>query len=797
MATQKLELDHENIEIPDMLPVIPLRNTVVYPHSVIPLSIGRERSVKAVESSMEKDRLLFLVSQKEGTVENPTAQDLYRVGTVVQIMKLIRLPGGDLRVLVQGVSRAESLDFQDTPTCLLARLRRIHEPKKKGTALRTEALVKNAKESLEKATNLGKNVPQEIMIMLYNMTSPGASADLIAATLDLEVDKAQQLLETSDPLERLLEVNKKLSEEIELLAVQQEITSEALGQIDKSQRELFLRHQLKAIQEELGEGPELADDVQNFRQKIAAAKMPEEARNEAERELKKLEQMNAYSPQLSTVHDYLEWMVELPWSKSSRDKLNIERASKILDDDHASLEHVKDRVLEHLSVRKLKKDMKGPILCFVGPPGTGKTSMGRSIARALGRKFIRMSLGGVRDEAEIRGHRRTYIGALPGRIIQGIRNAGTKNPVFMLDEVDKIGLDYHGDPSSALLEVLDPEQNDTFRDHYLGVPFDLSNVLFLTTANLLDTIQPAFRDRMEIISFQGYTQEEKLKIAQGFLLPKQRKAHGLTAKQVSFSSGAIRRIISQYTSEAGVRNLERAIGKICRKVARSIAEAQRKSRKIRVDTLESLLGAPKISTRNRLEKDEVGVATGVAWTQSGGDILFVEATFVEGKGELTMTGQLGEVMKESARAALTFARKIAPEYGLKGSYFAEHDLHIHVPEGATPKDGPSAGTTMAVAVISACTNFPIRKDITLTGEITLRGKILPVGGIKHKILAAKRVGILDILLPAGNKPDVLEIEDHLLKGLQIHYVDSIDEVLDFALIRNGKQTGKKNIERVS
>jgi ATP-dependent Lon protease len=619
-----------------------------------------------------------------------------------------------------------------------------------------------------------------------NLDDPGRLADLVASNLDLKVEKAQEVLELLDPVDRLRRVNELMAKETEVLEIQNDINAQARGEMDKSQREFYLRQQMKAIQQELGEGNELQEEIEQYRSKIKKAKMPKEVAEEAERQLGRLERMHPDAAETATLRNYLDWMVSLPWAKSTKDNLDLKKAQKILDEDHYGLDKIKDRIIEHLAVRKLKKDSKGPILCFVGPPGVGKTSLGKSIARALGRKFVRMSLGGVHDEAEIRGHRRTYVGALPGRVIQSIHQAGTNNPVFMMDEVDKIGADFRGDPSSALLEVLDPEQNHSFRDNYLGVPFDLSNVMFVTTANMLDPIQPAFRDRMEIIQLSGYTEEEKLEIAKRHLIPKQVAEHGLKKTQIQFTDEGIRAIINLYTQEAGLRNLEREIASVCRKVAKQVATGEKKARKIHTDNLDQFLGRPKVFQEELLKRDQIGVATGLAWTPVGGDVLFVEATAMKGRGGLTLTGQLGDVMKESAQAALSYARSHAKEFGISEDFFSKHDIHVHVPEGAIPKDGPSAGVTMATAILSLLTGKAVHRKIAMTGEITLRGEVLPVGGIKEKVLAARRAKIDTVILPSLNKRDLEDVNETIRKEMNFVFVDDIQSVFKAALLETKK-----------
>jgi ATP-dependent Lon protease len=779
----ELRKDDEPVKIPDTLPVLPLRDIVIFPFMIVPLYVSRERSIKAVDQALSDNRMILLAAQKRQDDEDPGPDDIYGMGTVALIMRMLKLPDGRIRVLVQGVGRARIASFQEGHPFLHASIEPIAEPEvsDKG-ALEIEALMRNVKSALEKSANLGKPISPEVIVIATNMEEPGRLADLTASNLDLKVEGAQEILEAIDPVERLRRVHELITKELEVLNMQQEISSQAKGEMDRSQREFFLRQQLKAIQSELGEGNELAEEVAGLREKAHKAKMPKPVQEEVERQLKKLERMHPDSAETATLRNWLDWMVTLPWGRSTKDNLELDEAQKILDQDHYGLEKVKERIVEYLAVRKLKDKMKGPLLCFVGPPGVGKTSLGRSIARALGRKFVRLSLGGVKDEAEIRGHRRTYVGSMPGRIIQGIHQAGSNNPVFMMDEVDKIGADYRGDPSSALLEVLDPEQNNSFRDHYLNVPFDLSNVMFICTANLTDTIQPAFLDRMELIRLSGYTEEEKIEIAKRHIVPKQLEEHGLTPALLALGDKTLRAIINSYTREAGLRNLEREVAHVARKVARRVAQGHSERVKVTPAALQRYLGAPKILPEEMLKKDSVGIATGLAWTATGGDILFIEATAMKGKGRLTLTGQLGDVMKESAQAALSFARSRARLYGIREDFFGSHDIHVHIPEGAIPKDGPSAGITMATSMLSVLTNRPVKRSLAMTGEITLRGNVLPIGGVKEKILAARRAGVSSVLLPRLNKKDLDEIPAHLTRGLEFHLVDEVDEVLRIALI---------------
>jgi ATP-dependent Lon protease len=779
--------EQQQITIPDVLPVLPVPDAVVFPYMIVPLFVNRDRSAKAVDQALAENRMVMLVAQKDSNVDDPKATDLYDFGTVSIIMRMLKLPDGRVRILVQGFSRAKVEFFDESKPYLTAKVSPKTEPQVTAVTPELEALIRNVKSTLQKMVSLGKNISTDLVAISANLDDAGRLADLVASNLDLKVEKAQEVLELIDPIERLRRVNDLMAKEMEVLEIQNDINTQARGEMDKSQREFYLRQQMKAIQQELGEGNELQEEVEQYREKIKKAKMPADVTEEAERQLGRLERMHPDAAETATLRNYLDWMVTLPWAKATKDNLDLKKAQKILDEDHYGLEKIKDRIIEHLAVRKLKKDSRGPILCFVGPPGVGKTSLGKSIARALGRKFVRMSLGGVHDEAEIRGHRRTYVGAMPGRVIQSVHQAGTNNPVFMMDEVDKIGADFRGDPSSALLEVLDPEQNFAFRDNYLGVPFDLSNVMFVTTANMLDPIQPAFRDRMEIIQLSGYTEEEKLEIAKRHLIPKQVEEHGLKKSQIQFTDEGIRAIINSYTQEAGLRNLEREIAAICRKVAKQIATGEKKIRKIHTDNLDQFLGRPKIIQEELLKRDQVGVATGLAWTPVGGDILFVEATAMKGRGGLTLTGQLGDVMKESVHAALSYARSHAKEFGISEDFFSKHDIHVHVPEGAIPKDGPSAGVTMATAILSLLTDTAVHRKIAMTGEITLRGEVLPVGGIKEKVLAARRAKIDTVILPSLNKRDLEDVNQTIRNEMKFIFVDDVKSVFKAALLEKKKQ----------
>ena len=778
LQDQELDL----VQIPDSLPVLPLRDIVIFPFMIVPLYVSRDKSIKAVDSALAENRMILLLAQRDQEKEDTEPDDLYRMGTVAVIMRMLKLPDGRIRVLVQGMHRAVVEEFSQADPFFQARLSTVKESEWESESLELEALMRNVKGALEKSANLGKAISPEVMVIAANLEDPGRLADLAVSNLDLKVDGAQEVLDTIDPVERLRKVHELITKELEVLTMQQQISSQAKGEMDRTQREFFLRQQLKAIQTELGEGNELSEEVRQLRDKARRAKMPKDIYAEVNRQIGKLERMPPDSAETATLRNYLEVMVTLPWSRETKDNLDMKQVKAILDEDHYGLEKIKERILEYLAVRKLKKKMKGPILCFVGPPGVGKTSLGRSIARAIGRNFHRVSLGGVRDEAEIRGHRRTYVGSMPGRIVQGIQQVGSNNPVFMLDEVDKVGADYRGDPSSALLEVLDPEQNNAFRDNYLGTTFDLSNVMFITTANQLDPIQPAFLDRMEVIELSGYTEEEKLQITRRHLIPKQLDENGLTTKQLTIADSAVRQVIALYTREAGLRNLEREIARVCRKVAKHVAEGKKELTKVTAKNLSDFLGSPKVLPDEMLKKDRIGIATGLAWTPTGGDVLFVEATAMRGKGNLILTGKLGEVMKESAQAALSYARSRARQFHIDEDTFSNHDLHIHVPEGAIPKDGPSAGITIAVAMISVLTNTPVRRNMALTGEITLRGNLLPIGGIKEKVLAARRAKLDTVVLPRLNRKDVEEIPEYVKKHMKLELVDRVDEVLKLVLV---------------
>jgi ATP-dependent Lon protease len=774
------------MQIPSELPALPLRDIVIYPFMIVPLFVSRDKSIKAVEEALKENRMIVLVSQKDVNKEDPEQEDLYEVGTVAIIMRMLKLPDGRIRILIQGLSRTRVDSVNARGDYVKVNITPVSEPLAPENSLEVEALVRNVRGSMERAASLGKNISPEVLAIIANLDDAGRLADLSASNLELKVEDAQSVLNIFEPVQRLRRVNDLLSKEIDVLTVQQEINTQARADIDRSQREYFLRQQLKAIQSELGEGNELFEEVESYRNKILKIKMPENAEEEALRQLKKLERMHPDTAETATLRNWLDIMTDLPWSIQSKDNLNLKKAERILNEDHYSLERVKERIVEALAVRKLMEKPKGSILCLVGPPGVGKTSLGRSVARALNRKFVRLSLGGLHDEAEIRGHRRTYVGAMPGRIIQAIQQAGTNNPLIMLDEIDKVGADFRGDPSSALLEVLDPEQNSSFRDNYLGVTFDLSNVMFMTTANVLDTIQPALRDRMEIISLSGYTEEEKLEIARRHLVPKQIEENGLDKDDVRFDRRAIAKIVGEYTREAGLRQLEREIGKVCRKVARRKAESEGddfEAVRVTVDNLKDFLRQPKIFNEGALKKDVIGTVTGLAWTAVGGDILFIEAIKTKGKGKLMLTGQLGDVMVESAQAAFSYAKARSKELGIDEEVLENFDIHIHLPEGAIPKDGPSAGITMATALVSVLAQRAVRKDVAMTGEITLRGNVLPVGGVKEKLLAARRAKIKTVILPEPNRRDLDDLPQEVRDDLKFVFVEHVREVFDVALLQ--------------
>jgi ATP-dependent Lon protease len=769
----------EKIVVPNELPILPLRGTVLYPDLILPIMVGRKKSVKLIDDAMDADRIIGVITQKRSEIEDPKENDLYSVGVAALILRMIRELDGSQRVIVQGISRVKVKEYFQREPYYKARINNLEEGLAQSVEI--EALMMNLKNLFQRAVELAPYLTAELGTMVGNIKSASILADLIASNLNVSTPEKQAILETFDVRERLTKVHLFLNKEVQVLELGNKIQSQVKEDMDRTQREYYLREQMKAIKKELGELDEHSTEIKELKEKIKKAKMPPEALTAAEKELDRLAKIPPASAEYTVARTYLDWLVELPWSETTEDNLDIDNAQKTLDEDHYDLEKVKKRILEYLAVRKLKADMKGPILCFVGPPGVGKTSLGKSIARTMGRKFIRISLGGVRDEAEIRGHRRTYVGALPGRIIQGIKKSGSNNPVFMLDEVDKIGMDFRGDPSSALLEVLDPEQNFSFSDHYIDVSYDLSKVMFITTANVLDTIPPALRDRMETLELPGYSEDQKMMIAKEFLIRKQINEHGLSSEFIEFQDDALQVIISSYTREAGVRNLEREIAATCRGVAKDVARGITEKVVISPENLHKFLGAVKFFPEVAERTSDPGVATGLAWTPTGGDIIFVEATKMRGEKGLTLTGQLGDVMKESAQAALAYVRSKAKELGIAEDFFEKNDIHIHVPAGAIPKDGPSAGITMFVALTSLLTNKPIRNDVAMTGEITLRGLVLPVGGIKEKVLAAMRAGIRTVILPKKNEKDLEEIPERIRNEMDFKFIQRMDEAIELAL----------------
>ncbi len=783
----------EEIRVPDELPILPGKDTVIFPFMIVPMVVAQERLVNLINEVVVGDRLVgfFALRSQE---EHPAPTDLFTIGTAVQVVRMLRMPEGMVQVLLQGISRIRILQASQTEPYIRARVEVLQEQFQ--PSMEIEALTRNLVSLFQKIVSQAPNLPDEIAVAAMNIPEPGKLADFIASNLNLQVVEKQEILETLDVESRLRKLTAFVNREMEILDLGTKIQSQIRGEMDKAQRDFYLREQMKAIQKELGEEDERTVELNELRERIKEAGLPPEAQKEAERELDRLSKMPPAAAEYTVSRTYLDWIVSLPWNRSTVDNLDVNRARQILEEDHYDLEKVKDRILEYLSVRRLKTDMKGPILCFVGPAGVGKTSLGQSIAKAMGRKFVRLSLGGVRDEAEIRGHRRTYVGAIPGRIIQGMRRAETNNPVFMLDEIDKLGADFRGDPSAALLEVLDPAQNFAFVDHYLDVPFDLSKVMFITTANVLFTIPPALLDRMEVLELPGYIESEKLQIARRYLLARQMTEHGLTAEQIEVTDDAISELIRSYTREAGVRNLEREIASICRKVARRVAEASSEASSsgdgqtpseappkvvVTADNLHEFLGAKRFHYEKAAEEGEVGLSAGLAWTEMGGDILFIEASVLPGRGGVMLTGKLGDVMQESARAAVTYARSRASALGIDEQFYEKKDIHIHVPAGAIPKDGPSAGITMAVALISALTRRPVRGDVGMTGEITLRGKVLPIGGVKNKVLAAHRAGLKTIILPKDNEKDLEEVPSAVREQLRFVFVDHMDGVLREAL----------------
>ncbi|SDB49448.1 ATP-dependent Lon protease [Desulfonatronum thiosulfatophilum] len=763
-------------ELPQNVPLLPVRDVVVFNYMILPLFVGRERSILAVDAALNSNRHILIATQKEEKTDDPGPEEVHSVGTLATIMRMLKMPDGRLKVLVQGVTRARITGYVQNEPFHMVEIEPIMEEEVREPTPELEAMVRTAREQSEKILSLRGIASPDVLAVLNNVEEPGRLADLIASNLRMKVEDAQEILACEDPVQRLALVNRQLLKEAEVAEMQAKIQNMAKEGMDKAQREFFLREQLKAIRKELGDSGESDEDLEELRASLKKAGLPKDVRKETDKQLKRLESMHPESSEATVIRTYLDWIVELPWKKLSKDQLIIQKAKEVLDDDHYGLDKVKDRILEYLSVRKLNPDMKGPILCFVGPPGVGKTSLGRSIAGSLGRKFVRMSLGGIRDEAEIRGHRRTYIGSMPGRIIQSIKQAGTRNPVIMLDEVDKVGTDFRGDPSSALLEVLDPEQNSTFSDHYLNVPFDLSKVMFICTANVLDTIPSALLDRMEVIRIPGYTEVEKVKIAKRYLLPRQIKENGLKPEDVEIPDQIIGKIIREYTREAGLRNLERELGTVCRKLARKVAEDESGPFVVTGRMVTKLLGVPRFLESEKDKELYPGVALGLAWTPVGGEVLHVEVSTMPGKGKLILTGQLGDVMKESAQAALSIARSRVKALGLDPDFAEKNDIHIHVPAGATPKDGPSAGVTLVAALLSALTNIPVKNDLAMTGEITLRGRVMPVGGIKEKILAAVAHQLKTVLIPVQNKKDLQEVPSELLRKIKVRFVEHVDEL---------------------
>lgn len=790
--------NNEEMEIPEVLPMMAVRDVVVFNYMIIPLFVGRPGSVEAVNEALGTNKLLMLVTQKDATKDNPLVDDLYKVGMVCVVMRTLKLPDGRLKVLVQAMSKAKIKEFVRTEPSYQVSVEVIEDIEAEEVTVEVEALMRAVREQTEKIMSLRGILSADLMMIINNIEDPGRLADLVGSNLRLKISESQKILEESNPVERLRLVSQLLGKELEVSTVQAKIQNDAKEEMSKSQREYFLREQLHALQKELGDTDERSQEIDELEKKIKKTKMPKNIRKEAKKQLSRMEMMHPDSSEATIIRTYIDWILDVPWKKSSKDMLDLVQAKIILDEDHHGLDKVKERILEYLAVRKLNETTKGPILCFVGPPGVGKTSLGQSVARAMGRKFHRISLGGMRDEAEIRGHRRTYIGAMPGRIVQGLKTVATNNPVFMMDEIDKLGSDYRGDPSSALLEVLDPEQNFEFSDHYMNLPIDLSKVMFITTANMSDTIPGPLLDRMEVIRLSGYTQEEKVVIARKYLFPRQRQQNGLKARQVRMDDATLNYIITHYTYEAGLRNLEREIGKVCRKIARKVAEGGKGPYTVSRRNLDSYLGPPKNIPESELEKlEQPGLVTGLAWTEVGGEILQIEVNIMPGKGKLLMTGQLGDVMKESAQAALTYCRSRSEELEVAEDYFDKIDLHIHVPAGAIPKDGPSAGITMATALYSAITQKTVASQLAMTGEVTLRGRVLPIGGLKEKALAALRADITKVIIPQQNEKDLQEIPKDIRDKMQFFPVKDMDEVVRIAFSKPAPKKMLKPRSKVS
>ncbi len=786
-----MSFDDKSLEIPPTLPMLPVRDIVVFPYMIIPLFVGRDSSIRSVEDALAKNRLIFLASQKDITEENPNPESIYTVGTIAMIMRMRKLSDGRVKILIQGVAKGRVKNYSKTSPSFEVAVEKIEDLVPVATATETEASIRTAKEHIERIIALGRPLSPDILLVLDDVSDPGRIADLIASNLGIKVQDAQKVLETQDPKERLVLVNEVLAAELEVMQMQQKIRTNSKDDMSKNQREYFLREQMKAIKNELGEQDSKSEEMEELREKIITSRMPPAVEAEALKQMGRLERMHPDASEATMVRTYLDWMVDLPWSKKTEDVIDLKRAKEILDEDHYELEKAKERVMEFLAVRKLKQNLKGPILCFGGPPGVGKTSLGKSIARAMGREYFRVALGGVKDEAEIRGHRRTYVGAMPGKVIQALRQAKTNNPVIVLDEIDKLGSDFRGDPSAAMLEVLDPEQNSTFRDNYLNVDFDLSNVLFIATANVLENIPPALRDRMEVINIPGYTENDKLLIAKKHLVNRQIEANGIKPENIVFTDDGLKYLIAGYTREAGLRNLEREIGSVCRKIAKKVVMEEATFFEVTSQSLPDLLGPPRFMRDDKFSDSQIGIVQGLAWTQAGGEVLTVEALKMKGKGGLQLTGQLGDVMKESAQAAMSYSRAHMEELGIPSDFFEKYDIHVHLPAGAIPKDGPSAGITLTTALVSLMTETPIRHDIAMTGEVTLQGRVLPVGGIREKCLAALNLGITNIIIPYANQKDILDIPKVFKDKINFILADNLDEVFAVVFDRNAKALGGK------